>query len=162
MTSTQVDALEYREEVRAAEASLIYKQLVVRPVVQGGNLRFSVANVGNIDLDLIMIEAWAPGSAFRPPGAITVRNLLYYRQENLENDQYFYCRYTSQMPAEPHGVESLMPVLTPSMGAFIPEHPVFALNKPLKDLEDLNLYYHIHARGYDTRRETITIRGAAE
>jgi hypothetical protein len=46
---------------------LNYKSLKVEPVLEGQWLSFEVTNVGNVDLELLMLEFSVPGTARRHP-----------------------------------------------------------------------------------------------
>src|SRR5262249_42957893 len=141
-----------------AEASLIYKSLVVEPFCDGQAIRFAIRNNGNADLDLIMLEAWCPSEVVNMQRHVPgVRNLLEFRGESIDNSSYRYCCYTTAIIENSH-VPALRSVLTPSMGILVLEQPIFPLLPiPPARLDKLSFYHHIHARSYDTQRERMAL-----
>jgi hypothetical protein len=49
----------YLTKLHDAEARLTYKSIKVEPVVDGRTFRFDIQNVGNVYLELLMLEAYA-------------------------------------------------------------------------------------------------------
>jgi hypothetical protein len=146
-----VDAAQYRDDILESEKSLIYKTVVVTPSRDcEGKIRFTIQNTGNVDLDLIMFEAWMPIQMTekvwpRPD----VPGLLKY--ESIDGN--WYSCYTTALVQNAYAIEGLRPVLTPSMGKVRLAHPSF----PLISEQAVNLNgvisYHLHVRSLDTVRE---------
>lgn len=159
LVADAIDTLQYREDVKVAEASLIYKSLIVEPYWNGQAIRFRITNNGNTDIELLMFEAWVPLAVCELRTNLGhAPSLLEYREESLENRKYRYCIYTTTYSPNGHGIVALRHVLTPSMGTISPDYPVFRLALPLPGgLDDANIHYQIHARNYDTQRETIPL-----
>ena len=160
LVADAIDTLQYREDVRVAEASLIYKSLIVEPYLDGQWIRFKITNNGNTDIELIMLEAWVPQAVYNHSEYVGhALNLLDYRQASLGNVNYRYCSYTTIPAPNSAAIVALRQVLTPSMGTIYPQYPMFKLMLPLpQDLDGLDVHYHIHARNYDTQRETIPLK----
>lgn len=53
----------YLAEMREVEAHLNYRSLRVTPVFEGNQVSFEIENIGNIDIELLMLEASVPASA---------------------------------------------------------------------------------------------------
>lgn len=57
----------YIEKIRAAEATLNYKSLVVRPFIDRQPcLQFDIENIGNLDIELLMLEFHLPRRVIEP------------------------------------------------------------------------------------------------
>ena len=55
-----LDERAYAAELEGAESKLIYKTVVVRPKWDGRALGFELENVGNVDIELLMLETEIP------------------------------------------------------------------------------------------------------
>jgi hypothetical protein len=114
-------------------------------------------NRGNIDMDLLMVEMWAPadavdGNSYRP----NYGGLLDWRVEQIDGRQYQACRYTTVIGPGTLGIESLRSVLTPSMGKLVLNPIGIALARGLElQTYPFPLFYQVHARSYDTVKEKI-------
>jgi hypothetical protein len=164
LVAEALDTLQYREDVRRAEASLVYKSLIVEPYWDGQAIRFRITNNGNTDIELLMFEVWVPLTVCENRAYLGhAPSLLEYREESLENRKYRYCYYTTTYSPNGYGIVALRQVLTPSMGSISPDYPVFRLELPLPGgLDDFNIHYQIHARNYDTRRESVSLKSVVK
>jgi hypothetical protein len=66
----RIDIDEYQAEIRSAETQLNYKSLIVNPVINGQWLEFDIENVGNVDIELLMLEALIPPAAISPTWSV--------------------------------------------------------------------------------------------
>jgi hypothetical protein len=164
--SDAIDSVAYKEEILAAEASVTYKSLLVTPYLSPGEgLKFSIENKGNTDIDLLQLDAWVPVELLPPQWTRkTVLNVLQFDQTSVS---HWHCLYSSSVAANVTDIQSLRPVLTRSMGRILPAYPCFPMVFPtitINDwkegpppLRDLHIYYQVHARNYDTIRESMRI-----
>ncbi len=144
-----IDAHAYASEIREAESKLIYKTLIVKPKWDGRALRFEVQNAGNVDVELLMMEAHVPDALIRrqwmpyTPGydsKVVTRDNVQYRWLACYSPRGTY------RALEP----MLRPVLTSSMGAVIVENFEIPLTPVQK--EQL-IYFQLHAVGYATEMQ---------
>jgi len=159
--SEKVDHLQFTEDIRNAEDSLVYKTLAFKPVkvTQGGNtqLVFEMSNQGNADIELVFAEATVLTglcvSSWTPPNRA---NVLDYNVSTKNGSDFFQARYWTHAGDT---VERLFPVLTRSMGTVRLKYLMFPLKQVVIDPRDSSdetlITYQIHARGYDTVPETI-------
>jgi hypothetical protein len=155
-TPASVDSRAYLEELRDAEAQLTYKSLVVEPVKEGNALRFDIQNVGNVDLELLMLEVYIPASFFLAhivydpilgdagvDRAFTSRNGVSYQHLSCYSARGVYGNI----------VPTLRPIITPSMGKIRPSFGVRALKALDDDERKLSIFFQVHAIGYRTEEE---------
>jgi hypothetical protein len=155
-TPGTVDANVYSAELEGAEAQLIYRSIKVEPVVQDINLTFDITNVGNIDVELLMLEVYVPqdlilGANQRPlPGPTdgvdvtgAIRNDVPYKR----------CVCLSARGVYGNIKPLLCPIITQSMGTVRPAFsiPIRRGSHPI--LDQLSIFYQVHATGYRTEEE---------
>jgi hypothetical protein len=141
-----VDTKAYSNELEEAESHLVYKALRVEPVVLRGVLRFEVQNVGNVDLELLMLEAYVPrdvSESYNTIIELTSREGRIYRHD--------YC--FSARGAYGHMVPQLRPILTPSMGPIVPSFVVPVREDLSQPERQLSIFFQLHAIGYRTEEE---------
>jgi hypothetical protein len=167
--SDAFDSIAYKEEVLAAEASVTYKSVIVTPYLSPGEaLKFTIENRGNTDIDLLQLSAWVPVELL-PTNWVKrmVPNVLQFEPCTINGKSHWHCLYSSSTAASSTDIHSLRPVLTRSMGRILPAYPAFPMVFPtvtINDwkegpphLRDLHIYYQLHARNYDTIRESMRI-----
>ncbi|MGO9009866.1 MAG: toll/interleukin-1 receptor domain-containing protein [Bryobacteraceae bacterium] len=150
-----VDAKVYLTELQEAEAALIYKSLKVEPVPEANWLRFDLENVGNVDLELLMLEVYIPRSLLPPNysmGDVDVSTT------SRDGKPYLSYRCYSNRGKCGRSTPVLRPIITPSMGKVRPPFEV-AIRTGLAPFErELRMFYQIHAIGYRTQEEERQIR----
>jgi hypothetical protein len=62
LTKSVIDVDAYLGEIAEAEEKVNYKSLFVEPVFDGISLSFEIANTGNVDLELLMLEVFIPST----------------------------------------------------------------------------------------------------
>jgi hypothetical protein len=153
-----IDTTAYLKELAEAEARLVYKSLVVTPVLDDGRvLRFDIQNVGNVDLELLMLEAIVPVQMILP-GTVTFPSKSGIDSAHIAGSggacRWFGCY--SQRGTYRDYPPLLRPIITPSMGAFRPRFMI-----PLKaltaDTPGLSISFQVHAADYPTQRESIKL-----
>ena len=163
LVAKAVDTLQYRKDVRIAEAGVIYRSLIVKPYCQGQRIYFTITNTGNTDVELLMLEASIPLAVVDPDfSGHYAPNVLTFNRgfmgAFLSGVPCWHCTYTALATTDSRGVVPLRQVLTPSMGTIYLDQPIFDLRTPLPgDLQGLDIQYQIHARNYDTQRETMPL-----
>lgn len=154
LIAERIDTLQYRTDMLSAEASLIYKSVIVTPYMSNGLLKFVIENNGNTDLDLLMLETWVPFDRVQTNWIRSgSANVLRYETSVIDGEQYWHAIYTTSIV--PEGIECLRPVLTRSMGRVHLLHPAFPLKQTVMD--PMVIYYHLHVRSYDTQRESTVL-----
>ena len=149
VTPNTIDIRAYLDDLQKAEAEVTYKSVVIEPVAEGAYLHFNISNVGNVDLELLMLEVLLPseveGVYYPFPGnGLDV-------SARFENN----CRYKAYACYSARGAYKgitplLRPILTPSMGVFRPMFNV-PIRRPLTDAEkELSVSFQIHAVNYRT------------
>lgn len=150
-TASVVDLKAYSEEIEEAEANLIYKSLTVQPVRQNEYLFFDIQNVGNADLELLMLEVYFPADIAMPD--------VYYagnlRRTIRNGTPYVSLSCYSNRGSCDGVIPVLRPVATPSMGTIRPAFNVRV--KVLSEHENLSIFYQLHAVGYRTEEETCRL-----
>ena len=74
-----IDARAYLIELEEAEAQLSYKSIKVQPILENDSLLVEIQNVGNVDLELLMLDVYVPervsqGSNFGPAIGVTMHS----------------------------------------------------------------------------------------
>lgn len=161
-TAARPDRLEYLNAVRSAEDKLIYKSVVLRPYLEFSgdepHLHFEIYNQGNVDVDLLHVDVLLPKVLCSQLWPLRTHGARSAYKEVLDGVDYYHIRLTSFTEAS----DRLEPVLTRSMGPV----ELRALHCPLRpDISSLSLheqalpiFHHLHARNYDTKRESTTFR----
>jgi hypothetical protein len=114
VTPNVVDARAYLTEPEEAEAQLLYKSLKVEPVLEGNLLSVDIQNVGNVDLELLMLDVLVP--------ELVSPDNKYRAARGVSMDRAFrgipYRNYScySQRGTFNEITPILRPVITPSMG----------------------------------------------
>lgn len=151
----KIDPKEYLAEIREAEAKLFYKTIVIRPTWIGRQIGFTLENVGNVDIELLMFETLVPQEfidrnwpAYEYDSKTVLRGDILYRWLACYSPRG---TYRALKP-------TLRPFLTVSMGAVeIDSFTVpAALPIPRSHLE-LRLFFQLHAIGYSTQLEQQAI-----
>jgi hypothetical protein len=152
VTPNAIDIKAYLDDLQIAEAEVTYKSVVIEPVAEGSYLHFDISNVGNVDLELLMLEVLLPSEV----------EATYYRSPGDGLDVSFQfkdaCRYRSYACYSARGayrgiVPLLRPILTPSMGIFRPNFNVPIRGSLTDAQKELSISFHIHAVNYRTDEE---------
>jgi hypothetical protein len=149
----KIDVDAYVRDMKEAEAKLIYKSLLVAPVLGGNRLQFDITNIGNIDLELLMLEVLIPrelegvemfpGPMDGVDSCSVSRNGRAYRWVGLYSPRGVYGNV----------VPMLRPIITPSMGAVRPT-PYLPIRRDAPSAEQHQpIFFQIHAVGYTTEME---------
>jgi hypothetical protein len=156
----KVDHLQFTEDMQAAEDSLTYKSLVMKPVklIRGGSVEliFEMSNQGNTDVELLFVEATILRDLCAGSWSPTLwPNTVEFDTPSKNGKSFLNLRYWSYATAN---IQRLPPVLTRSMGTIRPKYLSFQLNQELieanNSTDDTLVTYQIHARGYDTVPES--------
>lgn len=131
---------------------MIYRSLKVEPVFVNGMLWFDISNVGNADIEPLMLEALIPHEM--------VPDHVHFNLPEVESSSVVHrgklCRWIAcYSPRGVYGgrIPILRPILTPSMGKFRPSFSA-PIRKGLTTAEQqVEIYYKIHAIGYSTEME---------
>lgn len=155
--SERVDLDAYLQEIREAEAKLIYKSLNIHPFVQGNALQFELTNNGNADIELLMLEAYVPKERINPRSLIGASNFVQSEAVRRNNIDYWWFACTSTRGTFGYKPQaSLRPILTPTMGTT----SVAGMAIPLTEgnLQASNsrppIFYQIHAIDHPTEMES--------
>jgi hypothetical protein len=145
-----VDMKAYAQELEEAEAKLIYRSLKVEPLLSGRYMTFDITNVGNVDLELLMLEVYIPKQM-----ATRIANYVTLDAREVLRDKSPYVAYSCYSNRGVTGSIQpvLRPVITPSMGTIRPSIQVPLHTDPDPSFGDLPIYYQIHAVGYRTEEE---------
>jgi hypothetical protein len=153
LVPTIIDGKAFREEMEEAEASLIYKSLTVEPVAIADSLWFDIANVGNVDLELLMFEAHFPQCALKEQYFGGMNGIVEVSGSPRNGTPYlsYYCYSNRGVCGNIQPI--LRPVITPSMGKVRPiiEIPIRSGLSPVE--RELPVFFQIHAVGYRTQPE---------
>lgn len=159
---SDISPIEYARDLHAAEAALIYRSLKLNPILtnEGGSaaICWDIENVGNADLELLMVELyvpraivdpnWTPGAAFGIEHSVTSKN----------DRQYDWLSCYSARGAHSQIIPTLRPVVTPSMGKIPLRSMRVPLRGPIDQLDRLlRVHYQIHALNYSTEPESIAL-----
>ena len=152
MTPATIDAKAFSVDLQEAEAALTYRSVTIEPVAEGKYLKFDISNVGNVDLELLMLEVLLPtevdGNYTPFPGdgldvSVQFKDNVRYRSYACYSGRGTYKGITPM----------LRPILTPSMGIFRPNFNV-PIRGPLTDAQkELSILFQIHAVNYRTDAE---------
>lgn len=144
-----VDERAYAEEVEEAESTLIYKTILVRPKCEERSLRFEVENAGNVDTELLMLEA-------RIPKALIRRNWSDFGKYDMKSRtsdgiEYWWLACYSPRGAYHSVPPLLIPFLTPSMGPVtVDSFSIPCELPPTADQKEQSIFFQLHAIGYTT------------
>jgi len=147
-----VSQADYAKEIAEAEAQLIYRSLMVEPVMENGSVRFDLSNAGNTDIELLMLEVLIPFVVLRDDLLFGPEIEISSVTQNGRNYRWLGCY-------SPRGVYDgrrpiLRPVLTPSMGKFRPRDFAVPIRQELPaETQQVAIYYRLHAIGYSTEME---------
>jgi hypothetical protein len=155
--SGAVDVPAYLAELRQAEDSLIYKNLIFLPIRAESSghpdLVFELQNQGNVDIDLLFAEVWVPQSLIQPNWGASHYNCPPMMEIDTEVHGYWHVRHFSS-PGTRDFISRLEPVITRSMGVRRIRDLRFRLKgQYTNDEEHQVVRYQIHARDYDTSPE---------
>jgi hypothetical protein len=156
--SERVDTDAYLQEIREAEARLVYKSLHVHPFVCQHSLQFELTNNGNSDIELLMLEAIVPKqhvSRHWPPGT---SDFMHFENVRRHDNGYLWFACTSNRGAFRDKKPSLRPILTPAMGTTVAAEMRIAVTQEKMDYPESHrpIYYQIHAVDYPTEMGTTT------
>ena len=148
-----IDQRAYAAEVREAESKLIYKTVLVRPKWDGRALRFELENVGNVDIELLMLETQIPSelisSRWSPFGPGFDRRII-TREGVSHNWLACYSARGAYRSVEPF----LRPYLTSSMGTVIVENFEIPFELPLAGTQkEQSILFQLHAVNYTTQMQ---------
>ncbi len=153
----QVDRLEYLEELRKAEDLVTYKSVILRPYLEStgssANLKFEIRNQGNTDIDLLHVDVFVETALFRLHGFPSALGPRDTSEVSINGLPYMKIRLTALSEEEGR----LEPVLTRSMGWVQLPYLSLTFQDSLDGLKQrqLPVFTQIHARHYDTKRESI-------
>lgn len=153
----QVDVTSFVDEINRAEAQLVYKSLKVEPTIQGQKLCFDITNIGNVDLELLMLETLIPYSAVDMTRLSVMSMYFDYNVRVVDGVNYVWLGVYSPRGVYKRYVPLLQPVLTPSMGTVRLEIDAWKGLSP-EGAGPLPMHFKIHALGYNTELEKRIIR----
>jgi hypothetical protein len=153
LSPAAIDASSYLAEIRDAEAKLIYKSLNIIPVLEGQFIWFDIENIGNIDLELLMLEVLVPDEVVKqdwyPPRVSGVDHS--YKIQDGRKYRWIAC-YSQRGTYEDYP-PMLRPIITPTMGKVRPKLSIM-LRQPLSEDElQLTILFQLHSIGYNTKLE---------
>jgi hypothetical protein len=154
--SERVDIDAYLQEIREAEAKLIYKSLHVHPFLRGNLLLFELTNNGNTDIELLMLEVLLPTvylhSDWFP------RKFMHSERTSRAHIEYTWIACTSARGAFGDEQPSLRPILTPAMGTTVARGMDIAVTEQNTGDPGMRhpIYYQIHAVDYPTEMESTS------
>jgi hypothetical protein len=156
VTPNAIDAKAYVEELEEAEAQLIYKSLKVEPVLDKDMLSVDIRNIGNTDLELLMLDVYVPESVsqlnkYGVGQGVTMHRAL---RDGIPNRYYSCCSMRGTFDGIP---PILRPVITPSMGRVRPNMAIPVNRALTPELQELHIYIQLHATGYRTEEERFKI-----
>jgi hypothetical protein len=150
------DVSAYNIELHDAEAKLFYKSLKIEPIISGPKLCFDLTNVGNVDLELLMLEVLVPYSAVDTLRLSNLSNSLDDHTVILNGINYIWIGMYSPRGVYRNFIAALQPVLTPSMGTIRLEIDAWKGRSPEAEGQ-LPMRYKIHALGYSSEFEELMI-----
>jgi hypothetical protein len=113
----------YSEELKTAEVSMAYKSLRVRPFVDPSKVSpcFEIENLGNSDIELLMLDAWAPVECLHEPwGRRPAENFvtahMHVDVKWRDSIEYRWFAGTSNRGAFGEKPGRLRPIITPPWG----------------------------------------------
>ena len=135
---------------------MIYRSLKVQPVIQGDSLLVDIQNVGNVDLELLMLDVYVPetvsqGNKFGAGIGVTMHQAL---RDGIVYRDYACC---SVRGAFDNIVPILRPIVTPSMGPIRPSIEIPIRTGLSEEHNGLSIYIQVHAIGYRTLEERFRI-----
>jgi hypothetical protein len=157
LVSVGVDAAQFVGDLKEVEASLIYKNLIMRPFLGPSNrLVFEICNQGNTDVALLYAEAILPlplkSPQWNPTGYPNVLDVEIVPGRPHDSLHLKYWSHAGDR------IQRLPPVLTRSMKAVRLPHLMFVLNERFGQGElALKIAYQIYAHDYDTEQQSITL-----
>ena len=151
-----IDARAYLIELEEAEAQLSYKSIKVQPILENDSLLVEIQNVGNVDLELLMLDVYVPervsqGSNFGPAIGVTMHSTF---RDGIRYRDYACC---SVRGAFENIVPVLRPIITPSMGPIMPSIEMRVRTDLSEEQKDLSIFIQVHAIGYRTTEERFRI-----
>jgi hypothetical protein len=160
--SGAVDMPGYLTELRQAEDSLIYENLIFRPIKSDVNrhpsLLFELQNQGNVDIELLFAEVWVPRSVTDPNWGISNLSHPPVMEVDAEPAGYLHVQHFNSSGGT-GAIRRLEPVITRSMGVRRIRDLRFPLKDPLTaDEENQLVRYQIHAKNFDTSPEEIRFK----
>ncbi len=152
----------YRNDIQMAEASLQYKSLVVTPVSKGSALVFDLQNVGNVDLELLMLEVYLPAAIKDRTWTPGAAQHLDFELVKRGYEEYAWFACYSNRGVYGSLVPILRPVITPSMGCVrVKGFSIRLIENPGSGEMAKHIYVHAHAVGYDSEEQQTSL-GAAK
>jgi hypothetical protein len=157
LTPRHIDVKQYLADVREAEAQVNYRSLKLDVLMGPNRLRFQLQNVGNVDLELLMVVVYVPTEILYGARSLPSR---YIDEETLvlEGRQYrSYACYSSR--GAYGGIDpSLRPVITPSMGVLPLKNFEIPLGIGVDEADPgLSILHQIHAISYNSNLETVKL-----
>lgn len=157
ITSNSIDTKAYQAELEDAEAQLVYKSLTVEPVVAGNWLRFDIQNIGNVDLELLMLEVSIPEVALSNVMFLGPNDGVDAQVRTRTHVPYKWFSCYSVRGVYGGIVPILRPIITPSMNKIeLPLMIPIVRNLP-NDIKQRSIFFQVHATGYRTQEEERTI-----
>ena len=151
-----LDHIAYKEELEEASAKMTYKHIKVEPAFWQGNLlSFDIQNVGNVDMELLMLEVYVPMhllSEHYPVGHYGID----IDSNPIQRNGVAYHRISCYSGRGVYGDVKpiLRPVITPSMGKVRPNSFRIPLRKGLTaEQQSQSIFFQIHVIGYRTEEE---------
>jgi hypothetical protein len=156
---TMIDVKEYQKELEEAETQLVYKSLLVEPLIlhDTAALRFNIRNTGNVDLELLMFHVFVPKTFCSPNGYVPQKS---HEITPSFRDGLTYMSYACYSNRGVCGALSplLRPIISPSMGKVQPNFliPIKRGDVP-PDVLKMKVYYQIFAVNFRTEEEHTTV-----
>jgi hypothetical protein len=155
ITANDIDVKAYLEELRRAEEQVTYKSLVVGVYFDVKLLRFTISNVGNVDLELLMLEVLVPRSIV--PDNRYTEDGTDESVVTIDGEAYFSFSCYSARGAYAGLKPLLRPIITPSMGK-VPTQFVVPLDRSKTRMDQFyNVYYQLHAVNYRSEKQKIEL-----
>ncbi len=156
-TPRSVDIQQYLDEIRSAEAELNYRSLRLDVLMGANKLRFQLQNVGNVDLELLMIEVYVPGEILKDARDWPSRYInSEWKMRDGRNHKWYSC-YSSR--GAYGGIDPILrPVITPSMGVVRLDSFEINLGVGAEAADrELLIHHQVHAMSYNSTLETVKL-----
>ena len=153
----QVNVAQYHSDIQEAEAKLNYKLLTVTPVDGQGGLQFDIQNIGNVDLELLMLEILIPEALWDQSSWYVSDVDINHSRVTKDGCSYRWVSLYSPRGAYGNIQPALRPIITPFMGRVRPLPSIPILRKTATPGLERHIFFQIHAVGYNTAMERFDL-----
>jgi hypothetical protein len=158
IASASIDERAFATDIEEAESKLITKNIAVQPVWGGQYLFIKLTNNGNVDMELLMLEATIPRPLVSPNWAPIGKGFESRRVFGVNREEYLWLACFSPRGVY-RGLEPwLRPILTSSMGTVKVENFYVPFELPITQSDHgYPLKFQIHVVGYRTEAQSCTL-----